>query len=382
LGIALLGREEAVGLLEPENIVSYLLDWGRTAGEARCAAASLTLTDWVAIFIERHRDALQEEFVFPCAEQPVIAASQTSGRCINSRPNTPYPDPTRLPVRALTWNFLETVTLPIVLKPADPYLPLAPSKMIIESEEELFKEVDRALDRGPLNFVLQEYIPGGADSVWMCNGYFGSNGGITFTGQKLRQVSSTGIASLAVCVPNEAVAAQTRSLMPGIGYRGCVGIGYRYDERDGRYKLLDVNARVSAVFRLFSGTNDMDVVRVCYLDLTAQDVPATELRAGRKWMLEEDVLTALSEIRHRRLTVRQWLRSIEGVRESHWFATDDPAPIVVWLGTGQARRSAAVRPGLSVGPQPVELCRWRSSAASSHRPRGWRGHAPVGVAFA
>ena len=77
--------------------------------------------------------------------------------------------------------------------------------------------------------------------------------------------------------------------MEAVGYRGCVGIGYRYDSRDGLYKLLDVNARVSGLFRLFAGTNDMDVVRVCYLDLTGQDVPATALQPGRKWMLEDDV---------------------------------------------------------------------------------------------
>ena len=27
---------------------------------------------------------------------------------------------------------------------------------------------------GKLNVVLQEYIPGDVDTVWMCNGYFSS----------------------------------------------------------------------------------------------------------------------------------------------------------------------------------------------------------------
>src|SRR5918995_2976728 len=49
------------------------------------------------------------------------------------------------------------------------------------------------------------------------------------------------------------------------------------------YKLLDVNARVSGVFRLFEGTNQMDVARVCYPDLTGQEVPVTALRPRRKW---------------------------------------------------------------------------------------------------
>jgi predicted ATP-grasp superfamily ATP-dependent carboligase len=154
---------------------------------------------------------------------------------------------------------------------------------------------------------------------------------VTFTGKKLRQVSPTGIASLAICLPNEIVAAQTRRFMEGIGYRGCVGIGFRYDVRDGSYKLLDVNARVSGVCRLFAGTNDMDVVRACYLDLTGQDVPATELQPGRKWMHEHDIVAAVPAIRNGHLSAREWMRSVRGVQEMQWFAADDPVPVLVWL---------------------------------------------------
>jgi D-aspartate ligase len=48
--------------------------------------------------------------------------------------------------------------------------------------------------------------------------------------------------------------------MQEIGYSGIVDIGYRYDRRDGEYKLLDVNPRVGATFRLFVDSNGMDVV--------------------------------------------------------------------------------------------------------------------------
>jgi predicted ATP-grasp superfamily ATP-dependent carboligase len=168
----------------------------------------------------------------------------------------------------------------------------------------------------------------------MCNGYFGANpdDAVIFTGKKLRQVSAAGLACLAVCLPNETVAAQTARLMQGVRYRGCVGIGYRHDRRDGLYKLLDVNARVSSVFRLFAGTNDIDVVRACYLDLTGQEVPPTALQPGRKWMLENDVGAAMTAMRDGRLSMAEWIRSMRGVQELHWFARDDPAPFVVRLG--------------------------------------------------
>jgi predicted ATP-grasp superfamily ATP-dependent carboligase len=185
----------------------------------------------------------------------------------------------------------------------------------------------------PPNVVLQEYIPGGADSVWMCNGYFGPDPdrAVIFTGKKLRQESATGVASLGVCLPNETVASQTQRFMQGVGYRGCVGIGYRFDRRDGLFKVLDVNTRISGVFRLFAGTNEMDVVRACYLQLTGQDLPSTALEPGRKWMLEDDLVGAFAAIRSGDLSVSEWVRSVRGVRELNWLAADDPAPAVAWL---------------------------------------------------
>jgi D-aspartate ligase len=330
-------------LSKPEDeLLTFLLDTGRTI-EARHGhrPVLLTVADWVAIFIERHADALQERFLFPRAAQPIIRrlANKWEMHLLANEHGIPAPVTICPRSGADVEELLESPTFPLVLKPADRDLPQAPWNRIVHSREELLAEIDREAALGPLNIVLQEYIPGDAESVWMCNGYFGGEPGhaVVFTGKKLRQVSSTGIASLAVCLPNVAVEAQTRRLMEGVGYRGCVGIGYRYDSRDGLYKLLDVNARVSGVFRLFSGTNEMDVVRACYLDLTGQPIPATALRPGRKWMLEEDVLVALSAVRDGSLTLRQWLASLRGVRETQWFAPDDPVPFLVWLWDGVRR---------------------------------------------
>jgi len=345
---------------KPESeSVAFLLEVGRQLrAEHGAPAVLLTLADWVAIFIERNGDVLQEQFVFPRAATPVIRklANKWEMQLLAGAHAIPTPVTICPSTRGDVEEHLENQPFPIVLKPADPYLPHLPAKQIFTSTRELMEAVDRETAYGSFNFVLQEYIPGDAQAVWMCNGYFGreTERDLVFSGKKLRQVSSTGIASLAICLRNETVEEQTRSFMQGIGYRGCVGIGYRFDKRDGLYKLLDVNARVSGVFRLFSGTNDMDVVRVCYLDLTDQHPPATALRPGRKWMLEDDIPTALGAIRDGSLTVPEWLGSIRGVRESHWFAPDDPMPVVTWLRNGIQSKALARFPRLSRGKTTSE----------------------------
>ena len=69
--------------------------------------------------------------------------------------------------------------------------------------------------------------------------------------------------------------------------QGILDIGYRYDARDGRYKLLDANPRLGATFRLFVGDNGMDVTRAEYLHFTGQPVPVSHICTGRKWILED-----------------------------------------------------------------------------------------------
>jgi D-aspartate ligase len=312
--------------------VSFLLDVGaRIRADRDAPAILLTLADWVAIFIERNRGALREQFVFPQPEQPVIGAllNKWEMNVLANAHDIPTPAAAHPASLGEIDEFLARTDFPIVMKAADRYAGDPPDTKMIHSRQQLTDAIgDRDVGEEPMNIVLQEYIPGDVDTVWMCNGYFGADQDrdVTFTGKKLRQVSAAGIASLAVCLPNDTVGAQTQRFMRGVGYRGCVGIGWRYDKRDGLYKLLDVNARVSGVFRLFEGTSQMDVVRICYLDMTGQDVPTTTLRPMRKWLLEDDFAVAAAGVREGQLTVAEWARSLRGTQEWHWLALDDPLP--------------------------------------------------------
>jgi D-aspartate ligase len=325
---------------QPEDrTVAFLAQVGRELG-ARHGASPVLLTaeDWPAVFIERQAAALEREFRFPKTAQPTIhrLADKWTMNGLATDHDIPTPRTSFPQSPADVDDFLDATPFPIVLKAADPYRSHVPEKRILTSRHELMSLVEREQSFGPLNFVLQEYIPGDATSVWMCNGYFGVRDAASyvFTGRKIRQASPMGVALLSVCLPNKTVEAQTRSFMTSVGYRGCVGIGYRYDQRDGQFKLLDVNARVSGVFRLFSAADGMDLVRACYLDLTGQDPPPIVPRIGRKLMIEGDIVRALAAIKSGQLTIPAWRESLKGVRELQWSASDDPKPLFLWLTHG------------------------------------------------
>jgi D-aspartate ligase len=180
--------------------------------------------------------------------------------------------------------------------------------------------------------MLQEYLPGGSRTLWMFDGYFDADARCLFglTGQKIREYPAyTGRTSLGVCLPNPTVAQQTIAFMQALGYRGAIDLDYKYDARTGEYKLIDVNPRLGATFRLFVDTARMDVVRALYLDLTGQPVVVGEPQTGRKWVMENfEALCVPTYLRQERLGLFGWLRSYRGLAEACWFAPDDPAPFL------------------------------------------------------
>jgi len=349
-----------------EESVQFLLS---AAGKIGLRPILIPTTDATALLVSHHADALRKAYDFPDQRPglPLALSNKASmfhlaRQCKIPTPETLYPQ-CRDEVRAL----LETVTLPVMLKAIDYGVLqrtfLGEGKQIATSRDEVLSKYDQMQNPDQPNLVIQEYIPGGEDTIWMFNGYFNRNSECVFgmTGQKIRQSPAyTGSTSLGVCRRNDEVRELTLRFMKSIGYRGILDIGYRYDARDGQYKVLDVNPRIGSTFRLFVGDGDMDVARALYLDLTGQEIGLSSPRYGRKWMVEDcDLISSIRYYRDGQLTVKDWLKSFRGVQETAFFSLRDPLPsIVAFVSDTQefaarvfkrdtrARAGVAAHPGL------------------------------------
>lgn len=317
----------------PKRLLDDLLEAGRRIGRK---AILIPLDDRASLFVCDHAASLREWFLFPDLD-PALArrlANKWELYQLCTRLGLPAARTVRPRSREEVEAFAASAGFPVVVKAIDPFLlarrAAARSVVIAADRAELLDAYDRMEDPEQPNLMLQEYIPGGAETIWMFNGYFNADSDClaAYTGVKLRQCPPhTGAASLGECRHNPTVEQQTRRLFKEIGYQGIVDLGYRYDARDGQYKLLDVNPRIGATFRLFVGDNGMDVVRALYLDLTGQPVPPSRAPDGRRWLVEHnDLLASARYWRRGELTPLGWLASFRGVREGAWFAWDDPVP--------------------------------------------------------
>lgn len=341
--------------LTPEASVDHLLEIGRRIGRP-----TLLIPTWdeMSVLVSDYQDVLAERFIFP--RQPAgLAAGLADKRTMHRLAHehaVATPDVTVPVDLEEVRGFAREATFPVMLKGIDgDRLQRRTGKkmVIVKDPAELVSLYEAMEDPADPNLMLQEYIPGDEPDVWMFNGYFDARSDCLagFTGRKLRQWPAyVGVTSLGVCLPNEVVRETTERWMRSLGYRGILDIGYRYDARDGQYKVLDVNPRIGATFRLFVARNGLDVVRAMYLDLTGQPVPASQQVDGRKWIVEGfDLNSATHHRRDGSLTIRNWAASLKGVRESGYFGRDDLSP---FLHVTASFTSRLVRGGDGAGSVP------------------------------
>lgn len=309
-------------------------------------ALLVPIDDVSAMFLDEHAGELEDAFLFPAQPKglPQALASKREMHRLCLEHDIPTPMAAFPSSEADVIEHADRAVFPVVAKRIDasmPAPPEAPSVFIAEDRQSLLDAYRSMESPQAPNVLLQEYIPGTLAMTWMFNGYFDSRSDcqIAVTAQKLRQAPPyTGATTLGVCLPNPTVEETTKRLMKAIGYQGILDIGYRLDQRDGRYKLLDVNPRIGGSFRLFVGADGMDVLRALYLDMTGQQVPASAPQEGRRWLVEPlDLASSLAYRRRGDLTAGEWVRSLRGVRETAWFAADDPLPFLAlwgWLLAG------------------------------------------------
>jgi D-aspartate ligase len=304
-----------------------------------CKAILLPTTDVAAEFVADHEAQLSENFLLASSTSKVVhgLASKRSMHELAIAAGIPTPQ-TRFPTGLEDLRRIATeVRYPVMLKSSDGQIldqTLRKTMVRVNSADELIATYQLGQGSDQSHVMVQEYIAGGEDTVWMFDGYF-KDGERLFgiTGKKIRQAPVyTGATCLGICVRNDTVDRLAYEFMRSVRYNGPVDMGFRYDALDGKYKVLDVNPRIGATFRLFVDDGDLDLARAIYLAATGQPVTMGTPRWGRKWLVEDnDMISSIRYFRDGKLTVREWLGSFEGVQEKAYLGHRDLRPALAIL---------------------------------------------------
>ena len=225
----------------------------------------------------------------------------------------------------------EEVGFPAIFKPVESLafkLRFRRHVLEIASREELHAVYERVQDCGTL--MLQDIVPGGDDELYTFGSYLDgrSRALAQFTGHKLRQHPPRfGHVSMAVSRWVPELAAAGLRLLGDLGYHGVSQVEFKRDPRDGRFRLMEVNARHWMWHSLASACG-VNLSLAAYRDATGEPfVSPPQAYDGRKWVVAiTDVRDAVSRWRKGEEDITEWLGSYRGVRVDGLFSLRDPLP--------------------------------------------------------
>jgi D-aspartate ligase len=129
-----------------------------------------------------------------------------------------------------------------------------------------------------------------------------------------------------------------------LDYSGLVEVEFKHDHRDGRYKLLDVNAR-AWTWNALGEKAGVDFAHLLWRSAMGETIAPMRSDANAAWMHgTRDLLAAMIEMRHGRLSPAAYLRSRRKPLVFAAFAKDDPLPGLIDLPLAMARVLARALP--------------------------------------
>jgi len=243
------------------------------------------------------------------------------------------------------------VMYPAVLKPVDSLaFKERFHKHLIDIEnparlEDVWPDVN---DLGTL--MLQERIPGADDELFTVGSYLDAESRplAVFTGHKIRQhPAGAGSARLAVSKWDAELAEAGLRLLRELSYHGVSQVEFKRDPRDGRYCLMEVNAR-HWMWHSLAAACGVNLSFAAYMDAVGQPFLAPRQIDGPRWVVvTKDAPLAAREMWGRRLSPLEYARSLRGARVDGVLSAEDPLPGLRNIGR-VAKRIVTRRPSTRI----------------------------------
>jgi predicted ATP-grasp superfamily ATP-dependent carboligase len=310
---------------------------GPDAGIFLCATS-----DRFALLVARHQQLLARRFCFVSPSAAVLEAIIDKARLyeIARQNDIPHPAFHVVADRSDIDAAVAIVRTPCYVKPALGYRwrQFGHRKLErAETENDLRRCLEGFLAEG-LVAIPQEIIPGSDGDVYSVFAYIDRSGQCVGwrTKRKLRQWPlDAGNGSCQEICEQPKVAELGLRLLAITGHLGPATVEFRRDRRNGRFVLMEINARTSACQELITRSG-LDAPLIAYHDARGKSQPAQGPVVPMRWVHFGSDFRAFRALRRTgRITTWHWLKSVARCRCFAYFAFDDPVPVLAkaraWL---------------------------------------------------
>jgi D-aspartate ligase len=291
-----------------------------------------TRDEHVAAF-SRHRQALSQVFRVPTPDWEITKWAWNKWNTYRLAQQLGIPIPRTWCPRTIEEIDQIDAEFPLAVKPSvkeDFFYATKAKAWRAENKDQLKEMFQKASGHVGSNEVLvQEIIPGDgtrqfSSCVFMKKGIvLGS-----MEAQRWRQHppefgrAATFVESIDLPVVEEL----TLKFLRAIDYYGLAEVEYKLDPRDGKYKLLDVNARTWG-FHALGSPAGVDFSYLLYADQIGESIESCRGRSGVGWIrMVTDLPTSLGDICAGRLTPKAYLRSLKDFKIESVFSSEDIVP--------------------------------------------------------
>ena len=254
-------------------------------------ALILETADSAAIALSKNKDILSKYYRIATPDWDALNIFIEKEKTYALAKQFDIPHPKSIPLFRLEdlTEISETV-YPCILKPvlSTPFTDRFHVKNFeVHNDHELEEKFKLCLEAG-LSMVLQEIIPGPDDNLYKMQGYVNSQGRLVgrFFYRKLRQhPPQYGVARVGISTDRQPeVERLTEELLIRSNYRGYFSNEFKFDPRDGQFKLIENNCRMprSGMLAIAAGIN---FPWLMYQDLVLnQQCDITDYKVGTYWI--------------------------------------------------------------------------------------------------
>jgi D-aspartate ligase len=281
----------------------------------------------------------------------------------------------------------EGVPYPVILKPAinHHFFPQTNIKAVpVENPPELqraFAQMSRYIPADEI--LVQERIPGGGENQFsFCGVFKDGHAYASLVAQRRRQYPvEFGNASTFVETTDQSIVEGAgRRFLESIGFDGIAEVEFKFDPRDGKYKILDVNPRTWGWHTLGKAAG-IDFTYLLWRQAVGLPVAPIETHTRAAWIREITDFVAIAKSRNRTGEAKRLLKALSSGRlTSATLSLLDPIPFVaefaLWISSGLSRQKKAknflqldpVASNVHLPPNPTE---WASEKLRSADDPTW-----------
>ncbi|UCH92188.1 MAG: hypothetical protein JSV88_18075 [Candidatus Aminicenantes bacterium] len=212
---------------------------------------------------------------------------------------------------------------------------------IINDKNELIEKL-KSLDKNNVPVIIQEIVKSPDNQNYKICVYISSAGDykLVFTLRKIHQYPiHFGIGSSVMSYKYPLLVETGLKLFSSIGYRGVGSAEFKYDEKDSKLKLIEINPRYWQQNSLadFCG---MNFPLMDYQEAAGQSPGKIEFfRENLKWVnLYLDFTSYLEYKKEGEITFSKWLRDLKGEKTISYLSWDDITPLFLRLFRISIRR--------------------------------------------